>query len=405
MDLLTICVVLLVIPFLVNVVALGLNVQRVGKTLNLEPAGDAKPRRIYHYLRSRSLLTVVASATYLAAMLGFWFYGGFARLDVLVQSWGLPPVLAGLTYIGILMLARRLLVLTPFLAYAQFVIEQRFGFNRMNVKTFVLDLLKRRLADGLSFGLAAIGAMVLFGQFGPSAWPWLWITLVVIQWRSTALGYPLLHRFSPLPAGSVRTAIDTLCRRIGFPLAGVFVIDSSRRTAGSEAMCIGLGRNRRVVVSDTLLQRYPVSEITAIVAHEVAHIRCHHMAFRLVALAALYLLPCWLISQLMTDESVFCVFGFVQPSLPAALVLMLMYFGAWEPLLTVPIKWMLRQHEYQADAFAARAVGDPEIVVQMLGRIAADNLIARNQHPLYTALHRVHPTIAQRVAALYQLKI
>lgn len=415
-------VALLVVPYLVNLLAWWLNL----RALKQPPPDDASLRsdpglaeaiehldRMRHfaqtkaYTRAQISLLVVSTTVGLAVTLAFWFAGGFATLDRLVRSWELPPIVTGLAYLGLLMFARRLILLTPFVAYHNFVLEERFGFNRYTPWTFTLDFLKWRLVNGVLWGLAAAGTLALFGWGGAAAWWGVWLAVAVLQ---VAVTYvlpnwiqPLFYRFTLLPEGALRQRLVALVEQLGYPLASLFVINSSRQTSKSEAMCFGFGRSRRVALSDTVLERHPAEELAAIVAHEIGHIRHHHMLKRLAALAIFYGVMCFLLSRVLQSDQFFAAFGVAERTLHVGLVLFLLFVGAWQTLLTTPIKWLCRRFEYQADAFAAFAVGNPGMVAQMLQRIAADNLVDVRSHPFTVILHAVHPTVADRIAALQRM--
>ena len=403
-------VALLVAPFFVHCLAWWLNLRTLARELPPESLGAYAPeqyRKSQAYTRAQTKLAAASAIVGLLATLAFWFAGGFGALDRLVLSWQLPPLVAGLAYLGLLLFARRLFLLTPFVVYQDFVIEQRFGFNRYTPATFALDFLKWRMINGVIYGLAATFTLALFAWGGASAWWYVWIAVAALTVAVTFVApqwiLPLFYRFTSLPEGELRQRIAAQAAQLGYPLAGVFLIDSSRQTSKSEAICLGFGRNRRVALSDTLLSRHPTDELATIVAHEVGHARYHHTLKRLAAHLALYGVLCFLLSLLLQSDSVFAAVGVPERSSYVGLVLFMLLYGAWQEISTVPIKCFCRCQEFQADAFAACAVGDPEVVVRMLSTMAADNLIARHEHPLYTALHRAHPTVAQRLAALHKI--
>jgi len=419
---LAVVIALLIVPFLVNVAAWWLDLRALerqpppdDRELRSDPGPELalahleRTRRFSQtqaYTRVKIKLAVVSSTVGLLATLAFWLAGGFGAADRWVASWQLPPMVAGLTYFGLLMFARRLALLTPFVVYQDFVMEERFGFNRYTPFTFTLDFLKWRMINGVIWGLAAACALALFA-WGTSAWWCVWLAVaaltVAVTFVAPNLIQPLFYRFTPLPEGEIKQRITALASRLGYPLAGIFVINSSRQTSKSEAICFGLGRNLRVALSDTVLSRHPADELCAIVAHEVGHARHHHMLKHLAAVTALYAGLCFLLARMLGSDQIFAAFGVAQPSPHVGLVLFLLFYGVWQTLLTTPIKWFRRRAEYQADAFAAAAVGDPGIVARMLERIAGDNLVNVQPHPFSVLLNAVHPTVVDRIAALGKL--
>ena len=304
-------------------------------------------------------------------------------------------------------MARRLVLLLPFAFYQHFVLEERFGFNRYTVARFAADFLTWRFVNGVVYGVAATGALASFHWLAEQAWLTVWavtaVIAAVVQFFSPVFIQPLFYRFTPLAPGARRQAIATVAQRLGYPLSGIFVINSSRQTSKSKAICFGFGRNRRVALSDTLLNRHPADELAAIVAHEIGHAQLHHALLRLLAFLVFYAGLCFTLSLLQQSDAVFAAFGVAERSPHVGLALFLLFFGAWQSLLMTPIRLLFRRGEYQADAFAAAAVGHPGAVARMLERIAGDNLVNVQPHPFFVFLNAAHPTVADRVAALRRM--
>ncbi len=360
-------------------------------------------KRSLAYTRENTWVDIAVSATGLTVLLVFWVLGGFGKLDVWLRSFHLHPVLAGLLYLGILAVARELLSL-PFDYYQTFVIEQRFGFNRATLSTFVLDRIKEwSLALALATGIVTV-VLYLFQSFGVNAW---WIAWGITAGLSILLVYvapplilPLFYRLTPVPAGELRDRIIELCARERFPVADLMVIDGSRRSSKANAFLTGFGSNKRIALYDTLINSHPTAELLAILAHEIGHFKrrhiLQHFLFGQVTLFGLFLLSAFCISW----SPLFAAFQVTTPSYYVGLALTLILLRPAGIVFSVFTKWWSRRHEYEADRFAAKALGDAEPLILALKRLSRENLSNLTPHWLLVMLHYTHPPILDRVLAL-----
>jgi STE24 endopeptidase len=407
------------VTFLAGLLLFGLLLEHalgvVADVLNLRHLSPEVPRELAHgvdaetfrrsqdYTRARTRFGWMSSGVSLAALLAFWGLGGFGWLDAQVRALALGPIPTGLAYFAALLLASTFLSL-PFRWWSSFRIEERFGFNKSTARTFWVDTAKGLLlAAVLGTPLAAL-VLWLLGRGGDAAWLWCWG--VAVAW-SLALQYiaptwimPLFNRFEPLEQGELRTRLEELARETRFPLTDVFVIDGSRRSTKANAFFTGLGRQKRIALFDTLVERHPTSELVAVLAHEIGHWRRGHVwkgtLLGVVQLGAWMALLGWALES----EALFAAFGVEQPSIHVGLVL----FG----VLTAPANLVLgplfaalsRRHEFEADAFAARATGRPADLEQALVRLSRESLSNLTPHPFYVWLHYSHPPLLARIAAL-----
>ena len=247
-----IILVALVLEAVLRLVANLLNLKAM--KLELPPAleGVYKPedyRNSQEYTRATTRFDFVASTFRLLLLLSFWFAGGFNYLDQVVRASGFVPIVSGLLYIGILLIAYSLLTL-PLSIYATFVIEERFGFNRTTPRTFLLDRVKGlALATLLGAPLLA-GILSFFEYSGPYAWLYCWVAITIfslaMQFVAPMWIMPLFNKFTPMESGKLKAAILKYARSVNFPVKNVFVIDGSRRSSRSNAFFAGFGRNKRI---------------------------------------------------------------------------------------------------------------------------------------------------------------
>lgn len=359
--------------------------------------------RTREYVAARRRLALAERTAGLAAVLVLWWAGGFAALDTWARGLGLGPVPTGLVYVGVLVLASSLLSL-PFAWVATFRIEERFGFNRTTPRTFWSDQLKGLALTALLGGVLLAAVLALFEQAGTLAWVACWAVasafVVVLQVVVPIWILPLFHRFEPLEEGELRRRVLDYAKRVGFPLEGVFVVDGSRRSTKANAFFTGLGRNRRLALFDTLLEKHSEDEVLAVVAHEVGHFRCRHVPMRtavtVLHLGVLFGLLGWALRQ----EGLYAAFGVDGRPVHAGLVFFSLLWAPIDLLLHLPLLHLSRRHEYEADRFAVETTGLREDLATALERLSADSLANPTPHPLHVALHHSHPPVLWRVRAV-----
>jgi STE24 endopeptidase len=340
-------------------------------------------------------------------LLVFWSLGGFAWLDQLARSLSASPVIAGLIFLSLLVLGQSLIGL-PFSIYDTFVIEQKFGFNRATPATFVMDRLKG-LVLGAIIGLP-LGAAVLwiFGNVS-NAWLWAWIVVTAFQliltYLAPSLIMPLFNKFTPMPDGELKQQIEALGVRCGFPLTGVFIMDGSKRSSKANAFFTGLGRQKKIALFDTLVQKSSQPELLGVLAHEIGHFRCGHIKQRL-AVGILQTAIIFYLLGLATDPSgkfarlLFDAFGVEQISPHVGLVLFSILLEPVSKLLGVLANAWSRRHEFEADAYAAKVTGDGNSLAEALKKMTADHLSHPSPAALRVWLDYSHPPLIQRLTAL-----
>ena len=360
-------------------------------------------RRAQDYLRARTRFGMLGASLDLAVVLAFWLTGGFAALDGALRRLGLASVPTGLLFIGILGLGRVLLAL-PLRWWSTFVIEARFGFNRTTSRTFWTDLAKALLLS-LALGGPLLAAILwLLTVAGGRAWLWCWLAsatvALVVQFIAPAWLMPLFNRFAPLPEGGLRDAILAYARSVAFPLAGVFVIDGSRRSTKANALFTGFGRHKRVALFDTLVEKLDAAEVVAVVAHEIGHYKCRHVIQGMLLGIAQLGLTFFLLSLVLDRRALFEAFYLPEPSVHAGLVFFALLLTPLELVVSPLLHALSRRNESEADAFAAATTGAGEVLARGLERLSADSLANLTPHPLYVLLHYSHPPLLERVRAL-----
>jgi STE24 endopeptidase len=314
------------------------------------------------------------------------------------------PLGQDLALIAALSLAGGVIAL-PFSYWQTFVIEARFGFNRMTLALWLADLVKGALvAAVLGLPLAAV-ALWLMRAAGPLWWLWVWAVWLGFQLLMLAIYptviAPLFNKFSPLPEGPARERIEALLARCGFASRGLYVMDGSRRTSHGNAFFTGFGRSRRIVFFDTLLARLTPDEVEAVLAHELGHFRLKHVLKRTLLMAALALLFLALVAWLMQAPWFYEGLGVARaPDRPGvALILFFLVLPVFTFALRPLSSLYSRKHEFEADAFAARNASATALA-QALVKLYEDNASTLTPDPLHSAYYDSHPPAAIRVARL-----
>lgn len=358
--------------------------------------------RMRDYAQARGRFALLANSVSAAAVLAVALSGVLGALDAAVGRLALHPYLAGGLYVlavGAFFSALGI----PTALYSQFVIEQRFGFNRTTLRLFLLDRLKGGLIS-LLLGAVVLLVLFVFMDRAGSLW-WLYAGGVIVAFQVVLLVLyptliaPLFNRFVPIGEGEVRARLAALVGRLGYRLRGIFVMDGSKRSRHSNAYFTGLGPVKRIVLFDTLLDQLDTAEIEAVVAHEIGHERLRHVPQRLALSVAATGVGLWILSLLLDYAPLFAAFGVREPSHHAALVLFSLLAGPFTFWLGPLSALWSRRHEYAADRFAAASVA-PGPLAGALIKLSRDNLANLSPHPWYSFYHYSHPTLVERLQAL-----
>jgi len=292
----------------------------------------------------------------------------------------------------------------PFDWYAQFQLEQKFGFNTTTPGIWWLDRLKGLLL-AMVIGYPLLVLILKIVQWtGAGWWLWAWAALLAFQLLMSVLApvliLPLFNKFTPLPEGSLRERLLALAQRTRFRTQSVQLMDGSKRSRHSNAFFTGFGRFRKIVLFDTLVQQLTEPELEAVLAHEIGHYKKKHIPQMLSFSAITSLIGFYLISLLARQEWFYRAFGFEPGNVAPALLLFGLLAGTVTFWFSPLIHWWLRRYEYQADAFAARVMNGAQSLIGALRKLNEKNLSNLTPHPLYSGFYYSHPTLLEREEAL-----
>lgn len=349
-------------------------------------------------LRFGRVGTVLDLALTLVLTLG----GGIAALDALWRHTGLAQPWLGVVVIGSCALVMQLISL-PLAVWRTFVLEARFGFNRTTPVLFIADLGKGVALAVLLGGPLLVATLVLMERAGRWWWLWAWVLwlafMFLMTWAWPAFIAPLFNRFSPLTDAALKDRIEALLARCGFTSKGVFVVDNSRRSTHGNAYFTGIGRNKRIVFFDTLLERLSYAEVEAVLAHELGHFKLRHVRARLLLSIAVSLAGLAVLGWLKEQPGFYAALGVPTASTHAALLLFALAVPAFTFFLTPLSSLWSRRHEFQADAFATRTASGTQLASALV-KLQRDNAGTLTPDPLYAAFYYSHPAPLARITRL-----
>jgi STE24 endopeptidase len=353
------------------------------------------------YTVARTRFGRLSLAVEIVVLLAFTFGGG---LQALHDFWAARTdgLVYGLALIFSLMAISGAIDL-PLALYRQFVIEERFGFNRMTIRLFVVDLLKQTVL-GAAIGTPVILAVLwLMAQMGSLWWLYVWLfwctfNLLILFIYPTWIA-PIFNKFSPLTDAPLKERIEALLQRCGFASSGLFVMDGSKRSSHGNAYFTGFGKSKRIVFFDTLLGRLQAAEIEAVLAHELGHFKHRHVLKRIVLLFAMSLGFLAALGQLIAVPWFFTGLGVTSQNTALALILFVLVIPVFTFALTPLMSLLSRRHEFEADRYAAEHASANDLV-HALVKLYEDNASTLTPDPVHSLFYDSHPPAALRIARL-----
>ncbi len=363
-------------------------------------------RRAADYTVEKMRLLMVERLVEAVVLVCFTLLGGLQFLDTRLSLLFENEMFRQLLLIGAVFAIMGVIGL-PFAIYNKFKLEQRFGFNRVTPRLFVLDCIKM-LVLSLAFG-APLAAAVLWvmGNSG-SNWAWwawgIWVVFnILLIWLFPTFIAPIFNKFTPLDNPEIARRIEQLMQRCGFSVQGLFVMDGSKRSAHGNAYFTGFGNARRIVFFDTLLSRLNADEIEAVLAHELGHFKHRHILRRMVLsfgfALVFFLALAWLSGQVWFFEGLGVTPQLGRPNDALALILFFLAMPVFTFWVTPLTAWLSRRDEYQADRFAADQASS-QALVSALVKLYDDNAATLTPDPLHSAFYDSHPPATQRIENL-----
>lgn len=356
----------------------------------------------YHRVKTKfSFLNGAVSFLITITML---YFGGFGFVDSLLRPYFESEIWLALTFFGIILVASDILSL-PFQLYSIFVIEERFGFNKTTVGTFIGDKIKGYLIGGIVGSVLLIVLMYLVNKFGPDFWIWFGIVaalfIITINMFYTSLILPMFNKLTILPDGELKSAIQDFSKKVSFPLDNIFVMDGSKRSSKANAFFSGIGAKKKIVLYDTLINNHSKEELVAVLAHEVGHFKKKHIILSMVLSVVQIFFVLFVLSLMIFNSDLSIALGGTQQALHLNLIAFAILFSPISAVTGLLMSLLSRKNEYEADAYA-RETYSGAALSEALKRLSVDTLSNLYPHPAYVFFHYSHPTLLQRLAALKQ---
>ncbi len=399
---------------IIGIIVLNFLVEKVLGALNARHFRDPIPEELedvydqfeYHNSQEYKLdnyrFGLLASAFSLVITLLFFFLDGFEYVDNIARNYTKDPIVIALIFFGIIMLASDLLS-TPFSLYKTFVIEEKYGFNKMSWKTFITDKIKGWLLSGV-LGGSILAAIIWFYQLaGDNFWLYAWglvtVFTVLMNLLYSRVIVPLFNKQKPLEEGELKKKIAEYAKGVGFQLNKIFVIDGSKRSTKANAYFSGFGREKRVTLYDTLINDLEEEEIVAVLAHEVGHYKKRHIIFNLAASVLLTGLTLYILSIFISNPILSQALGVEIQSFHVGLIAFGLLYSPISSITGLLMNYISRYFEFQADNFAKRTYR-AEPLINSLKKLSKNSLSNLTPHPAYVFVHYSHPTLLQRVLNL-----
>ena len=359
-------------------------------------------RKIQYYHKDNKKLSLLSSSFNLLIILAMIAAGGFALVDSLARSLGNNAIVVSLLFFGIIGLASDLLNV-PFSLYDTFVIEKKYGFNKMSITTFITDHLKSWII-ALIVGAPVLGLITWFYyKAGPLFWVYAWglITAfsIFMNLFYSELIVPFFNKQTPLEEGTLREKIEKFASSTGFKLRDIYVIDGSKRSTKANAYFSGFGPKKRIVLFDTLIKEMTEDEIVAVLAHEIGHYKKKHVIMTLIFSVLLTGVMLFLFSLVVNNPSLSRALGAEEPGFHLGLIVFGILYSPLSLLIGLVSNYISRKNEFEADRFVKENY-KPEYLTDALKKLSVKNLSNMMPYPAYVFFHYSHPPLLQRLEKL-----
>ena len=399
---------------IISIIVINFVIDKILDALNAKHYDDAIPEELNDvydeaeykksqaYKKTNYKFGVFSSTFSFVLTLAFLYFDGFEIVDNIARHYTENPIGIGLIFFGIIMIGGDI-ISTPFSIYKTFVIEEKFGFNKTTVKTFIIDKLKGLLMMALLGG--SILALIIWfyqqtqEQFWLYAWGIVTVFTIFMNLFYARLIVPLFNKQTPLEDGTLREQISEYAQSVGFSLKNIFVIDGSKRSTKANAYFSGFGSEKRITLYDTLVNDLEEDEIVAVLAHEVGHYKRNHIIFNLATSIVLTGIMLFVLSVFISNPLLSNAIGVETPSFHVGLIAFGLLYSPISELIGLAMNYISRKFEYQADDYAKNTF-KAEPLITSLKKLSKNSLSNLTPHPSYVWMHYSHPTLLERVRNL-----
>jgi STE24 endopeptidase len=336
----------------------------------------------------------------------FILLGGFNVIDKFVRGLGFGYIATGLIFAGIIVYAGSLINI-PFSAYDTFKIEEKYGFNRTTVKTFILDIVKSWVLTAIIGSIVFTVILWFFKLAGDFAWLYCWIAVTVFQlflvFIAPVVILPLFNKYVPLEDGELKGEIQEFALKNDFALKGIFKMDGSKRTTKANAFFTGFGKYRRIALFDTLIEKHSVPELVSVLAHEIGHYKKKHIVKSIILSILSTGVMLYMLSLFINNRGLFDAFKMEHTSIYASLFFFSFLYAPINMVISMFGKWLSRKNEYEADRFAVEKYRKPDDFITALKKLTVSNLSNLTPHKYKVFLDYSHPPVLERIKTIRKL--
>ncbi len=341
-------------------------------------------------------------------LIAFLMFGVFALFQEWSEQWTNSVILQTLLFLGLYQFIV-FMISIPFNYYSQFVIEDKFGFNKTSLRTFVSDTVKALLLIiVLGGGVLALLNWVylvfetrIFGFIAVS-WVVLMALILIFSYLNTRVFVKLFNKLTPVEDGELKEKIENLAKEVGYKIRGIYIMDASKRSTKLNAFFSGFGKNKEVVLFDTLVDKLSDEEVLSVLAHELGHAVNKDVTKLLIQQAFMFAVYGVMIAAILQSDALAQAFGLTNATFGFSIILFMIFLSPLDLILSIPSNMISRRFEFNADAFSAKYV-DKKHMISALKVLTNENFSDLNPHPLYVLMYYTHPPISDRIAALKQL--
>ena len=355
-----------------------------------------------NYSKEKGKVSLISSTLSTLITLLFLVFGGYGWLDNFISLYyDIPFLKSGIFFLVLFILSDFISI--PFSCYNTFVIEEKYGFNKTTVKTFVLDKIKGYLLTLIIGGVLLFGAIYIVSLLENGFWVWLWVSLsfilLLVNMFYADLIVPIFNKLTPLENGSLREKIESYTKKVGYSLKNIYIIDGSKRSSKANAFFSGLGPRKTIALYDTLVEKHTEEELVAVLAHEVGHYKKKHVFTSLFLTIFQLGLMCFLLETCLKVGEISQALGGKEMVFHLGLVAFGILYSPLGTILSILMNINSRKNEFEADHYAKTTYSGAALELA-LKKLSVDSLSNLYPHPFYTFIHYSHPPLLKRLSAL-----
>jgi STE24 endopeptidase len=399
---------ILILTYFTTLISDILNIKKLSSDIPYEFSSyydQDKYTKSQQYLKSNTIFQSIYSFLFLLLQLLFINFGGFNKLNTIILSLHLNTIITGIIFINIIIFICDMFKI-PFSIYRIFVIEDKFGFNKMDLKTFFVDFIKSCIINFIILNIILIIMLLLLQNYNKYTWLIMWFCISIFELFIIFIApiaiMPLFNKYTEIEDGQLKEAIQKYVKKEHIEMKGIFIIDGSKRSTKTNAFFTGFGKFKKIVLLDTLLNRHTIDEIISILAHEIGHYKLKHILKNICFSFSVTAITLFIFSFLIMKPCVYKAFLMNKHYIYAGLIFISILYEPMSLIVGIIENYFSRKYEYQADLYAISTCHNTDSMLKALKKLSVDNLSNLSPHKLKVFLTYSHPPIIERINAIKQ---